>query len=583
MVIFGIDAHKRTHTVVAIDERGRQLAEQTTKTTTSDDHLALVRWADAISVNRLWAAEDCRDLSRRLEADLLGAGERIVRVPTRLMAEVRSSARTIGKSDSIDALAVARAALREPDLPMAILDGPTRELQLLVSYRDAVIRERTRWINRVRWYLHELDPAWDPTRAEIKGPAVLDEIARRFGVVPGTVPRFAVVSAARIRSLTADAISIEDEICDLVRPMAPALLSVPGIRELTAATLLGEVADIRRFRSRDAFARFTGTAPKPHGSAGKTRQKYVKTGNRRANAVLHLAARSQSRFEAKARAYLEQQSSRGKSPKSAIRALKRYISNAVYTAMRSDAAASETANPMPENERSAFLGAAEVAAMFAGSIPTRPGFPAPVATLKLGRVWDRGAVVAWRTVHGVRRRGCPPAMTAATVALVQDLRNSRIGWGSIAKHLNEIGVSSPRGKTWYGSGVRRVYLLAEARPMRDITSTGLSSEHGESAQAEQPPQLLGATEIAKRLGVTRSCIQYYTKTAPLCFPRPQAELARGRVWLWSDVEHWANLRGMRVREQAASGTSAPDGTGSVENSQPRMSEGREPLTSHAAR
>src|SRR6476659_9948296 len=162
MVILGIDAHKRTHTVVAIDEVGRQLGTKTTKATTTEAHLEVVRWADRFGPDRRWAVEDCRHLSRRLEADLLAAGERIVRVPPKLMAHARDSARTYGKSDPIDALAVARAALREPNLPIACLDGPARELRLLVDHREDLVAERTRHINRVRWHLHEIDPSWDP-------------------------------------------------------------------------------------------------------------------------------------------------------------------------------------------------------------------------------------------------------------------------------------------------------------------------------------------------------------------------------------------------------------------------------------
>jgi transposase len=64
-----------------------------------------------------------------LEADLLRAGHRVVRVPTRLMATARRSGRQPGKSDPIDALAVVQAALREPDLPAAHLDGPTRQVK----------------------------------------------------------------------------------------------------------------------------------------------------------------------------------------------------------------------------------------------------------------------------------------------------------------------------------------------------------------------------------------------------------------------------------------------------------------------
>jgi len=114
MVILGIDAHKRTHTVVAIDGNGRRLASKTFGTTTAD-HLALLCWADRLDPTgdqigeqaqpRQWAVEDCRHLSRRLERDLLAAGQHLVRVPPKLMAHVRDSARTFGKSDPIDALA----------------------------------------------------------------------------------------------------------------------------------------------------------------------------------------------------------------------------------------------------------------------------------------------------------------------------------------------------------------------------------------------------------------------------------------------------------------------------------------------
>jgi hypothetical protein len=133
VVIIGIDAHNATHTAVAVDEVGRRLAAKTVKAT-SDGHLTLLEWAAAWP-ERSFAVEDCRHVTRRLESDMLAAGERLVRVPPQLMAAERRGGRERGKSDPIDALAVARAALREPDLPVAELDGPTRELRLLVDHR----------------------------------------------------------------------------------------------------------------------------------------------------------------------------------------------------------------------------------------------------------------------------------------------------------------------------------------------------------------------------------------------------------------------------------------------------------------
>ena len=149
MVTLGSDSHKRTHTVVVIDDNGRQLAQKTLPAT-STGHLDALQWASRWPERR-WALEDCRQVSRRLEADLLVAGEVVVRVPPKLTVVTRKVARTTGKSDPIDALAVARAALREPNLPVARLDGPSRDVRLLLDHRDDLVGERTRIQNRLRW------------------------------------------------------------------------------------------------------------------------------------------------------------------------------------------------------------------------------------------------------------------------------------------------------------------------------------------------------------------------------------------------------------------------------------------------
>lgn len=107
MIIVGIDAHKKTHTLVAVDRVGRRLAEVTLPAT-SEGHLRAVQWAAAQAARVgteegpaqvRFAVEDCRHLTRRLEGDLLRAGQPVVRVHTRLMAGARRSARRPGKSD----------------------------------------------------------------------------------------------------------------------------------------------------------------------------------------------------------------------------------------------------------------------------------------------------------------------------------------------------------------------------------------------------------------------------------------------------------------------------------------------------
>jgi hypothetical protein len=122
LYVIGVDAHKRSHTAVIVTEVGARLGVLTVKADHAG-HQQLVPWARSSGEVR-WALGGCRDMARRLESDLLGAGEAVVRVPPKLMAHARDAARAYGKPGPIDALAVARAALREPNLPVAVLDGP---------------------------------------------------------------------------------------------------------------------------------------------------------------------------------------------------------------------------------------------------------------------------------------------------------------------------------------------------------------------------------------------------------------------------------------------------------------------------
>ena len=341
MVIVGIDAHKRTHTAVAIDEAGRKLGEKRTTSTTTEANLELLRFAEGWGTERRFAVEDCRHLSRRLEADLLAAGEETVRVPPKMMAHVRDAARTYGKSDPIDALAVARAAWREPDLPVARLDGPSRDLRLLVDHREDVLRERTSQVNRLRWHLHELDPSWDPAPRSLVRFKHLDATAARLDGLDGTVAWIGRELVATIRELTVAANALERRIIKQVSRLAPQLLGLAGVGSLTAAKIVGEVADVRRFRSKDAFARHNGTAPLPVWSGNRVRHRLSRTGNRQLNAAIHRIAVTQMRIHDDAKTYLERRMSGGNTKTEAIRALKRKLSDVVYRKLLADAEATQ--------------------------------------------------------------------------------------------------------------------------------------------------------------------------------------------------------------------------------------------------
>jgi transposase len=188
MVVLGVDPHKQRYTVVAVEETGRQLAQLTVSART-DGQPRLRGWARQLrlgeGVQRRWAVENGRQVAGRLVAQLLRAGEQVVWVPPKLMAKVRTAARTRGKSDPIDALAVARAALREPGLQAAQLQGEALAVRLVLDHREHLVAERTRMINRLRWHLHDLDPELAPPTATLTRLWVLDRLAGQLQQLAG--------------------------------------------------------------------------------------------------------------------------------------------------------------------------------------------------------------------------------------------------------------------------------------------------------------------------------------------------------------------------------------------------------------
>jgi transposase len=339
MVVLGADLHKRSHTIVVIDGTGRRLAEKTIVATDAG-HLELRRWA-AQWPERTWGLEDCRHLSRRLDAELVRAGESVVRVSPRLMAGARRSGREPGRSDPIDALAVARAVLREPDLPVASLDGPDRAIRLLVDHREDLVGERTRHEQRLRWSLVELAVA-EPAPRSLGRASVQASLALALAGRTEPVARFARDLLSRITGLSTDIRALDHEIETLVRDLAPTLLALPGCGALTAAKIVGETAGMTRFRSKEAFARHNGSAPVPVWSGNIVRHRLNRGGNRQLNVALHRIAITQIRLAGPGKAYFEHRQASGDTRKEAIRALRRRLSDEVFRRLRADEAARTT-------------------------------------------------------------------------------------------------------------------------------------------------------------------------------------------------------------------------------------------------
>jgi transposase len=336
MIVIGVDVHKQSVTAVAVDDAGRMLDERTVPVGSEE----LLGWASALDPERLWAVEDCRLLTPWLERQLLGRGEEMVRVSPKLTVPERRAGRVRGKSDPIDALAVARAALREPDLPRPQPgERVHREIKLLVDHRDDLVDERRRTQQRLRWHLHELDPTLVVPLRRLDRASHLERVGRWLARREQDVQvRIARELVARCRSLTRTIEDLNQELEQRAATVAPALLELPGCGAITAAKLLAEIGPISRFKTDAQLARHSGVAPLEASSGKNQRHRLDRGGNRQLNAALYRIAITQSRYHPDARAYLERKHAEGKTRREAIRCLKRLLARAVFNTLKASPA-----------------------------------------------------------------------------------------------------------------------------------------------------------------------------------------------------------------------------------------------------
>jgi transposase len=333
MIVIGTDTHKRTHTCGAVFAGTGQLAGELTAPARKAGFAELLDWGRELDPERIWALEDCRHVSGSFERFLIAVGERVVRVPPKLMGESRRGERTSGKSDLIDALAVARAALREgPEtLPGAHLDEAALELKLLLDHREDLVKARSEDQQRLRWHLHDLWPDFELPAGCLDRIVWLDRVARKLArAEQGARVRVSRELVRAIRERSKRASELEREIGAMVRAQAPQLLELPGCGTLTAAKLIAETAGVARFASDAKLARLAGIAPIPASSGNRTRLRLDRGGNRQLNCAVHRIAVTQSRIHAPAREFLARKRAEGKSSREALRCLKRHLIRRVW-------------------------------------------------------------------------------------------------------------------------------------------------------------------------------------------------------------------------------------------------------------
>ena len=340
--VIGVDSHTATATVAAcaVDAAGRELRSREFANDPAG-HETFASWiAEHAPQGCRIGVEGALGFAFALVEHLLGEGLEVVEVPAHLTRRETKYLHGQGRSDPRDALAIARVTLREHKLPALRPAGPNRSLKLVHDYRRQLTVERSRTANRLHADLHALYPGY---RVRIPNLIRVRHLAAATRLLRGdqrTQASLARRRLTKLRHFDREISELTRELTQLVAETHTGLLTHCGIGPLMAARILGEVGDIRRFASKDAFATGNGTAPIPASSGARHRHRLNRGGNRRLNYALHVMCLTQMRIDPRARTYIARRKAEGKSTAEAMRSLKRHLSDVIYNQLQADLRAS---------------------------------------------------------------------------------------------------------------------------------------------------------------------------------------------------------------------------------------------------
>ena len=334
-VMIGIDPHKRSNTAVVLDRNENVLARQRFAND-SAGYLELKtftrKWRE-----RTWAVEGARGVGLSLAQRLAMEGEHVLDVPAVLSARVRALGGGSGrKTDESDAYAVAVAGLRGHGLQVVLPEDALAVLKMLSDRRQQLVEQRIAAINRLHDLLQDLLPGGASKRlTATKALEILAGI-EPLDAVTRTRKQIAVEHAQDVADLDTRTKAMAKQIELAVADQPSRVNEICGIGAIGTALILGEVGDVRRFKSKHHFASYTGTAPIDVSSGDHDRHRLNRGGNRRLNYALHVAALVQIRYSSAGQEYYLRKRAEGKKPLEAMRCLKRRLSDVVFRALQED-------------------------------------------------------------------------------------------------------------------------------------------------------------------------------------------------------------------------------------------------------
>ena len=231
-------------------------------------------------------------------------------------------------------------------------DEVAREMQLLVDRRDDLVGRRVELTNRLLYRVHEIDPDQIAGHSGLRHAKRRDVLRDWLYVQPGLQAELGAAELDEITRCQEAIDALEKRIAGRMKAVAPTLLGIPGCGIVSAATLVGEAANVDRFKDEAAFARFGGVAPIPQWTGDRSERVIMsRRGNRRVQRALYRIATTQVRMkDSPGAAYYRKRREAGDPPAKAMRCLKRRIARVVFHRLRNDyrrrvdAAASEAAD-----------------------------------------------------------------------------------------------------------------------------------------------------------------------------------------------------------------------------------------------
>jgi transposase len=343
-VMIGVDPAKRSHAMAVLDAQEGALAVLQVQNDNAGyrEMLRLARkWKE-----RTWAVEGAGGVGVQLAQRLVADGESVVDVPPKLATGARIFDTGHGrKNDPADARTVAVVALRTKGLRIVTLDDDRLALRLMTERRRELVRSRTRTVNHLHQLLMELIPSGADYKLTASKAKALLATVRPRDIAGKTRRQLAADLIDDVTVLDRKLKDIERRLQEAVEATGTTLTTINGVGTITAAAVLGEVGDVRRFSSKHHFASYTGTAPIEVSSGEVERHRLSRAGNRKLNSALHHAAIAHKRYDPAGIAYYGRKLAEGKGKKGALRCMKRRFSDAIYRALLEDLARAEGAGP----------------------------------------------------------------------------------------------------------------------------------------------------------------------------------------------------------------------------------------------